>query len=376
VKSVDWVIVGLGSVGSQILRHLAEKNAGTVLGIEQFSPAYTRTAVGGDTRLFRYALPEGPQYHQIISESLDQWNALNERTGRTIYEQTGCLYIGSEKNSYMQGLLSSTTKTGAAAERLSDTDAHRYPQHRLIDDDIIIYDPLGGFIRTDSAVQSSVALALEAGAEVIKHDPVRKITRSQTGGYTVTTATSVFAAGDVIIAGGSWSGALLSTELRVFTEPRRTALMWFGLSDPDAYTPDRFPVFKRVTEGIDIYGAPATDGAMIKIALSEARVAASPDDVRQSLDADELHRVTRAVAEGFTTVIPDVVRSDAFPELYTADYQPLIGRDPGTGAYLATGFSGKGFKMSSGVGKLVADAITGSSDDGVRFADPARFFAG
>jgi hypothetical protein len=37
-----------------------------------------------------------------------------------------------------------------------------------------------------------------------------------------------------------------------------------------------------------------------------------------------------------------------FPELYTADHTPLIGRDPGTGAFLALGFSGKGFKMSAG----------------------------
>jgi sarcosine oxidase len=374
MRSFDSVVVGLGSIGSQVLRHLAVKQTGTVLGIEQFSPAYTRTAVGGDTRLFRYALPEGPQYHQIIAESLTQWNALNERTGRMIYQETGCLYIGGEGHPYMRELLDSVAETGAAAERLTEAEAtRRYPQHRLWEGDIVVYDPHGGFVRTDAAVQSSVALATGAGAEIVKHDPVRKITRSRAGGFTVTTATSVFAAGDVIIAGGGWSGALLSSELRTFVEPRRTALMWFGLSDPDAYAPDRFPVFKRVSPGINIYGAPTTDGTMIKIALSEARRVESPDRVRQSLDADELTRVTRAVAAGFTSVVPDVVRSDAFPELYTADYQPLIGRDPGTGAYLATGFSGKGFKMSAGIGKLVADAVVGGDDRGVRFADPARF---
>lgn len=374
MKSFDLVVVGLGSIGSQVLRHLAEKRAGTVLGIEQFSPAYTRTAVGGDTRLFRFALPEGPQYHRIIDESLTQWNALNERTGRRIYEQTGCLYIGPEQHGYMQELVDSIGETGATAERLSENDARRrYPQHRLLEDDIVIYDPLGGFVRTDAAVQSSVALAVEAGAEVVKHDPVRKVSRSRSGGFVLSTATSVIAAGDVIIAGGSWSGTLLSEELRSFTEPRRTALMWFGLSDPAAYSPERFPVFKRVTPGIDIYGAPATDGTMIKIALAEALTTDSPDKIEQSLAPDEAIRITRAVATGFTSVIPDVVRSDAFPELYTSDYQPLIGRDPGSGTYLATGFSGKGFKMSAGIGKLVADAVTGAGDGALRFADPARF---
>lgn len=374
MKTYDVVVVGLGSVGSHVLRHLAEKRAGSILGIEQFSPAFTRTAVGGDTRLFRYALPEGPQYHPLIEESLVQWNALNERTGRHIYEQTGCLYIGSHQHDYMRALTASTRETGAASELLTRDDAARlYPQHRLHDDDIMIFDPLGGFVRTDAAVQASVALAQEAGAHIVKHDPVRSVARTRAGSFIVTTSRSVVEAGDVVVAGGSWSGSLLSPEIARFTEPHRTTLTWFGVAEPDAFTPSRFPVFKRVTEGMNIYGAPSTDGVMVKIALAESRAVESPNAIDQTLSSDEVARITRAVERGFTTVVADVVRADAFPELYTADHQPLIGRDPGTGVYVATGFSGKGFKTSSGVGKLVADAIVSAGDAALRFADPARF---
>lgn len=54
---------------------------------------------------------------------------------------------------------------------------------------------------------------------------------------------------------------------------------------------------------------------------------------------------------------------------------PLIGRDPGTGAYLALGFSGKGFKMSAGVGSLVAKDILKPGSAPLGFASPQRFLS-
>ena len=42
----------------------------------------------------------------------------------------------------------------------------------------------------------------------------------------------------------------------------------------------------------------------------------------------------------------------------TPDYNPIIGPSPVDGLFLATGFSGHGFKISPAVGKLVADLLT------------------
>lgn len=373
VRFFDYAVIGLGSTGSQILRHLASTGQGSVVGFEQFTPAYTRTAVGGDTRLFRYALPEGLPYEPIVSEALKQWRLLNEETGRDIYKETGCLYIGNPHEPYMRAVKDSAEVGGPAVDHLDLTEAScQYPQHVFADDEVVFRDPRGGVLRTDAAVQSAVALAVRAGAQVMKNSRVQTFTQTLSGSFNITTSEATYAVGDVVVAGGSWSGRLLSEALRASTHPRRTTLTWFGVTDPKYFRPESFPVFKRVGNGVDIYGAPTIDGATIKVALAEASVVASPDRVRQELYAGEVERVTSAVRKCLNFVAPDVVRADAFPDLYTDDQQPLIGRDPGTGAYIVTGFSGKGFKLSAGVGKLVAEVLMGASGSALGFADPAR----
>ena len=49
------------------------------------------------------------------------------------------------------------------------------------------------------------------------------------------------------------------------------------------------------------------------------------------------------VAEFFPGLFPNIVRSDAFPDLFTTDGHPLLGRfKEGSRIYCATGFSGAG----------------------------------
>jgi choline dehydrogenase-like flavoprotein len=131
-KSYDYVVIGAGSVGSQILRHLAMLSDGPVLALEQFTPAYSRTAVGGDTRLFRRAYSEGLEYQPILNEALAQWVSLNQLTGRSIYERTGCLYIGSAQSAYMTRLRENAAAAGVECHAIDHRQVRAlYPQHRL-----------------------------------------------------------------------------------------------------------------------------------------------------------------------------------------------------------------------------------------------------
>ncbi|MFD5858781.1 FAD-dependent oxidoreductase [Streptomyces chartreusis] len=376
MRSYDHVIVGAGSVGSQIFHHLAASHAGSVLALEQFTPAYSRTAVGGDTRLFRLAYAEGLDYQPILNEALVQWNALNEASGRSVYERTGCHYIGPADSDYMTSLRENTAAAGIDCISLDAGEFSReHPQHRLSPDDTILHDPAGGFLRTDLAVQTAMDLGRAHGGEVEQCRRILRISRFASGGFVLSTDHEAFHAGDVIIAAGAWSAPLLSQPLADLVEVRRIALTWFGTARPDLFSPSAFPVFKRVTPGIDLYGAPSVDGTQIKVTLAESWPAASADSIAQSLQADERDRVTRAVDAGLNFVSPGIVRCDAFPELFTADHVPLIGRDPDTGAYLALGFSGKGFKMSAGIGSLVAREVLAPGSAPLAFASPQRFLS-
>ncbi|MGW4248405.1 NAD(P)/FAD-dependent oxidoreductase, partial [Nocardia sp. NPDC004722] len=56
----------------------------------------------------------------------------------------------------------------------------------------------------------------------------------------------------------------------------------------------------------------------------------------------------------------------------TPDYNPIIGPAPIEGLFLATGFSGHGFKISPAVGRLVADLLL-DGDTGLPHVDAADF---
>ncbi|MGX9901097.1 hypothetical protein ACW0JT_16800 [Arthrobacter sp. SA17] len=72
---------------------------------------------------------------------------------------------------------------------------------------------------------------------------------------------------------------------------------------------------------------------------------------------------------------PTIVRSDAFPDLYTEDRNPLLGwLTESSRIYGATGFSGGGFKNATGYGHIAAyEALGKGTVDGLDFVRPERF---
>jgi sarcosine oxidase len=81
------------------------------------------------------------------------------------------------------------------------------------------------------------------------------------------------------------------------------------------------------------------------------------------------------VTEFFPGLFPNIVRSDAFPDLFTSDGNPLLGHlRQDSKIYVATGFSGQGFKMATGYGEIAAhEALGKRTFDGLEFARPQRF---
>jgi sarcosine oxidase len=164
--------------------------------------------------------------------------------------------------------------------------------------------------------------------------------------------------------------------LKAHTETKRVFLTWFVARDASEFLPEKFPVFIRISGDRSMYGAPAVDGVTVKATL-DGRGAPTPqaDSVPRDLTPAELSETVETVAEFFPGLYPNVVRSDAFPDLFTSDGKPLIGRlDDQSNIYVATGFSGQGFKMATGFGEIAAhEALGKRTFDGLEFARPQRF---
>ncbi|WP_142060868.1 N-methyl-L-tryptophan oxidase [Pseudarthrobacter sp. B4EP4b] len=368
-------VIGLGSIGSMALWQ-GSRLTDSVTGFEACSPAHARSAVGGDTRLFRMIYRGNPGYYPILERSAGLWAELEAETGQDILTRCGGLSIGTQDGAYLSALLETTRTNNAEHHILTHKDmTERYPQHNLRANDIAVYDPNAGALRTDRAVTAAITAAQANGATVHTNTPITSIEETNNG-VTITAGDKSWTFENIIIASGGWSQRLMPDSLKTHVHTRRIFLTWFLARDPSQFTPGRFPVFSRIYEDRSMYGAPAVDGTTVKATL-DGRGAPTPDaaNVPRELTHAEISETTETVTEFFPGLHPSIVRSDAFPDLFTSDTQPLLGfLNHSRRIYSATGFSGGGFKMASGYGEIAAHEALGKRwIDGLDFVRPQRF---
>ena len=368
-------VIGLGSIGAMALWQ-ASRLSDSVTGFEAHAPAHARSAVGGDTRLFRMIYRGNPDLYPILERSRTLWTELEAETGQNILTRCGGLSIGTKDGPYLTALLETTRTNGAEHDILSREDmAERYPQHNLRPDDIAVYDPHAGALRTDRAVTAAINAAEANGATIHTNTPIDSIT--ETGDRAlITSGDKTWTYENVIIASGGWSQRLMPDYLKAATATKRCFLTWFVARDASEFSPEKFPVFIRISGDRCMYGAPSIDGVTVKATL-DGRGAPTPnaDAVPRELSAAEILETTETVTEFFPGLFPNIVRSDAYPDLFTTDGNPLLGRcSENSRIYVATGFSGGGFKNATGYGEIAAhEALGKRTFDGLDFARPQRY---
>jgi sarcosine oxidase len=367
-------VVGLGSIGSMALWQ-ATRRFRSIVGFEAHTTGHGRSAVGGDTRLFRMTYRDGVNYSPLLREASRLWESLEAESGMAILNRCGALSIGTREGEYIPKVLATARANDTEHILLShDELAARYPQHALRPGNCAVLDPNGGYLRTDRAVLAARQVARERGAQVLENTAVEEI-REESGAVVVRAGGNSWRFGRVIVAAGAWSGMLLPESVAHATHPRRIYLTWFAARHPELFTPERFPVFIRIEGARTMYGTPSTDGVTVKVTLDgRSQPADHADRLQRSLTEVEITESLDTVAEFLPDLIPSIVRSDAYPDLYTADQAPLLGVVPGRPrTILATGFSGLGFKMAAAAGARAVAIALGDKDGEHPELRPERF---
>ena len=173
----------------------------SVMGFEAAVPAHGRSAVGGDTRLFRISTrdPELPPDPGALPASL---GGARGETGQAISSSAAGSTWPTGRTS--RCCSNRPKATGAAHEILSREEmAGRYPQHNLRPDDVAIYDPTA--VRCAPTGRSRHVAAAEAnGATVHTNTPIDTITETADG-VVITSGERSWTFESVIISSGGWS---------------------------------------------------------------------------------------------------------------------------------------------------------------------------
>lgn len=371
----DVAVVGVGTFGSLVLWQLACRGV-DVVGFERHAPGHDRGAAGGETRLFRLAYAEGAQYVPLLRRARELWQVLADESGRELFRPCGGLTIGAPEQPHMVDLQANAAATDVPVEVLgAGAMAERYPQHRLLDREIGVFDPQAGMLKSDLAVLAAAGAAVSRGARVVPHSPVQAIT-STANGVHIETADRSWHVRDVVVAAGAWSVPFLPPALAAAAEPRRILLGWFA---PDGerialYRPDRFPVLVRATYDLFLYATPTTDDTTVKIGGTiQGRAIPDPSSFDRRHSRDEVARERDVVADLFPGLHAEPVRMDAFTDLFMPDLHPLVGRvDEHGHVVVATAGSGRGFKLSPALAAHVADLVVNRESDPIPFMSAER----
>jgi len=260
IANPDVIVVGLGAVGSSTLLALARMGI-SALGIDRHSPPHPLGSSHGDTRLTRLAVGEGAEYAPLVARSHELWLELEGRVGvvgndddggeegRRLFLRTGGLVVGrpTTATSFDERTIDVARERGIPHEVVdADEMRSRWPQvgSGLVGDEVGCHEPSAGVLFPERCVRAQLGLAVRLGARTMLGTIVRSVSSDDGGGgvRVVTDDRGDFVAASAIVAPGAWASDLVPS-LAPLTRVRRQAMHWFPLNDPDAYSPERFPVF-------------------------------------------------------------------------------------------------------------------------------------
>ncbi|TDD47535.1 N-methyl-L-tryptophan oxidase [Nonomuraea terrae] len=366
-------VVGTGAVGSMALWRLAERGIPAV-GFDAYAPGHDRGAAGGESRIFRTAYKEGPEYVPLLREARTLWEELERVSGRRLLTPVGGVTAGPRDHPKIRAVLAAARAHDLPVEVLTGRDAReRVPEHPLREGEVLVADPDAGHLRPEPAVVAAANAAEQAGARIARYTPVHEV-RADATGVTVVTGDGRHRFTHAVLAPGPWAatpGVLLPQPLARHVSAMAITSTWFPRRDETLFGPQRCPIAIRVGE--PAYSCfPSVDGAGVKVNLHVPwRPIGSPESLPRSVPVAYVRQVAEAVAATLPGLRPDPIRVATYADAFSPDGHGLLGRMGRT--VVAAAFSGHGFKLAPVFGDIVADLVeTGATARGIGHLAPNR----
>lgn len=353
-NTYDAIVLGVGGMGSAAALELARRGR-RVVGLEQFTLGHDQGSSHGHTRIIRKAYYEHPDYVPLVLRAYDRWRDLEQRCGRTLLTECGCLSIGRPDGELIVGVRESAARHGLPVEHLDATALRRrFSAFQFNDDYVGVLQHSAGFLYVDDCVQAHVSEARRLGAVIRDGEPVVSW-KAEGGGVVVETTAGRYAADRLVVTAGPWAARLLGDLGTCLTVMRQVAF-WFDVPD-DAFRKEVFPIFIADTPDGTFYGLPALSADGLKVARHYgAPELRDPSEVVRTVSSDDEAPVRRFLRAHLPAADGPLRRASVCIYTLTPDRHFLIDVHPEyPQVVFAAGFSGHGFKFASVVGEILAD---------------------
>jgi sarcosine oxidase len=373
----DVAVIGLGGMGSAILAACAERGA-SVIGVEQFARGHELGSSAGKSRLIRKAYFENPAYVPLLHRAYELWRELERASGEDILRITGVLSVGDEASEILAGTQRSAREHNLALDVLSrDEVQRRYPTLHLLPNEIGVFEPDGGVLVPERAIEAHLKVAEASGAQMRFEVRVEDWHPADRGGYDVRLADdgAVVHARALVVATGPWFKNALES-LGIPIRIQRNVQAWFA-PGTNAYDATRFPGFLLDRSGLPapLYGFPDF-GDGVKAAFHGFGDLTDAEHVDRIVDsARDVDPLVRSMRDWMPGAAVTLRETKVCMYSLTPDEHFIVDRHPHHDlVILCGGFSGHGFKFASVIGEIAADlALDGGTRHPIDFLSLRRF---
>jgi sarcosine oxidase len=361
-------VIGLGGTGAAAAWRLAREGS-AVTAFEQFTAGHARGSSHGPSRIIRRSY-EDPIYTRLMGLAYPLWDELERDSGEALWIRCGALLVGPAEHQRMAATEQALVANGVPHDVLDAPEVMaRWPAFALEAGEAGVFEPGGGFLRSDDVVAATVRLAREAGARIVEDDRVLDVA-PRGDGVLVRTERGSAEFDAAIVAAGAWIDRLVPA-LRGHLRVTRQRVMHLAVEEHrERFDSACMPTWIDA-RGSD-YGFPA-DGRVegVKVASHDAGPIVDPDAADQHVDLDCERDVIARIRRRLPDLSDRVLHAQACLYTWTEDEAFVLDRLPEAPQIIAcTGCSGHGFKFTTLLGKLCADLALGRAlpEDAARFS--------
>jgi sarcosine oxidase len=375
----EYIVVGLGGIGSAAAYRLARKAGSDVLGLEQFELGHDSGASQDHSRIVRLSY-HTPAYVRLAKGAFAAWRDLEEDSGRALLVTTGGLDLSPAATGEDLSVYSSSlAEEGVPFELLDAAEVMKqWPQFRLSDDVSGLYQEDAGIAPAALCNATHAELARRHGATLLERTQVTSISVSH-GEMEVTAGDMCFRGRKLIVAADAWTNEVLAPlDVRLPLRVTQEQVAYFR-APPDEFGPERMPVWIWLGDPC-FYGIPVFGEAGIKIGQDVGGLEVTARSRTFEVDEAALGRVTAFCSEHLPGASGDIIRTKSCLYTMPPDRDFVVDEVPGSpGVYVAQG-AAHGYKFAAVFGKILAElAVDGSTKHDLspfgfdRKFEPARF---
>ncbi|MEO8460179.1 MAG: FAD-dependent oxidoreductase [Dokdonella sp.] len=367
-KIFDVVVVGSGTFGAWTA-HALRSTGQSVLLLDAFGPAHSRASSGGESRVIRMGYGHDALYTRLSLRSLESWKALAQRTRKSLFQQTGMLWLAGKDDGYVDQTRETLVALGVEHAALSvDEVSKRFPQIATDGIGWALWEPNSGALMARQAVQALVADDMQDGLEYRIASVIPPKTAGRLPRLATTHGDSV-SAGTFVFACGAWLARLFPELLGQRIFPTRQEVFFFAPPPGDAsFSAPAMPAWFHHPSLV--YGIPDLENRGFKVSVDRHGPAFDPDSGSRVVSAEGLATAREFVARTFPK-LANAPLTEARVCQYenTANGDFILDRHPHfDNVWIGGGGSGHGFKHGPAVGEYLAGRIADSVDPEPRFA--------